>query len=130
MRQLADQHASDLKGYIKWSKTLGEQVTHLGEQVQQLADQHASDLKGYIGWSENMAEQQGILNAQDLHPRRPNTRASLREYQNAFRVREYFRNRPLHPCQRDTTLPVREAHLLRPLPTHLGAGASKRTSKV
>ena len=63
VRQLADQHASDLKGYIKWSKTLGEQVTHLGEQVQQLADQHASDLKGYIGWSENMAEQQGILNA-------------------------------------------------------------------
>ena len=56
VRQLADQHASDLKGYIKWSKTLGE-------QVQQLADQHASDLKGYIGWSGNMAEQQGILNA-------------------------------------------------------------------
>ena len=30
VQQLADQHASDLKGYIKWSKTLGEQVTHLG----------------------------------------------------------------------------------------------------
>ena len=63
VRQLVAQQDADLKGYIKWSKTLGEQVTHLGEQVQQLADQHASELKGYIGWSENMAEQQGILNA-------------------------------------------------------------------
>ena len=63
MRQLADQHASDLKGYIKWSKTLGEQVTHLGEQVQQLADQHADELKEYVGWSEHMAEQHGRLNA-------------------------------------------------------------------
>ena len=56
VRQLVVQQDADLKGYIKWSKTLGE-------QVQQLADLHASDLKGYIGWSENMAEQQGILNA-------------------------------------------------------------------
>ena len=53
---MADQQRSDLQEYVKWSKTLGE-------QVQQLADQHASDLKGYIGWSENMADQQGILNA-------------------------------------------------------------------
>ena len=49
--------------YIKWSKTLGEQVEHLGEQVQHLANQHASDQQGYVKWSKYMSEQQGILNA-------------------------------------------------------------------
>ena len=63
VQQLADQQRSDQHGYIKWSKTLGEQVKHLGEQVQRLADQHASELKGYIEWCEHMGEQQGILNA-------------------------------------------------------------------
>ena len=63
MRALVAQQDADLEGYIGWSKTLGEQVTHLGEQVQKLADQHASELKEYIGWTEHMGEQQGILNA-------------------------------------------------------------------
>ena len=63
MRQLVAQQDADLKGYVKWSKTLGEQVTHLGEQVQQLADQHADELKEYVGWSEHMGEQHGRLNA-------------------------------------------------------------------
>ncbi len=49
--------------YIEWSKTLGEHVTRLGEQVQQLADQHADELKEYVGWSEHMGEQHGRLNA-------------------------------------------------------------------
>ena len=56
VRQLVAQQDADLKGYIKWSKTLGE-------QVQQLADQHADELKEYVGWSEHMAEQHGRLNA-------------------------------------------------------------------
>ena len=30
VKQLAEQQDSDLKRYIEWSKTLGEQVTHLG----------------------------------------------------------------------------------------------------
>ena len=63
MRQLADQQSSDQQGYIKWSKTLGEQAAHLGAQVQHLADQHASDQQGYVKWSKYMSEQQGILNA-------------------------------------------------------------------
>ena len=49
--------------YIEWSKTLGEHVTNLREQVQQLAEQHADEMKGYIGWSEHMGEQHGRLNA-------------------------------------------------------------------
>ena len=56
VRQLVAQQDADLKGYIKWSKTLGE-------QVQQLADQHADELKEYVGWSEHMGEQHGRLNA-------------------------------------------------------------------
>ena len=42
---------------------MGEQVEHLGEQVQRLADQSASDQQGYVKWSKYMDEQQGILNA-------------------------------------------------------------------
>ena len=41
----------------------GEQVTHLGGQVQKLAEQHADELKEYVGWSEHMGEQHGRLNA-------------------------------------------------------------------
>ena len=63
MRHLADQQSADQQGYIKWSKTLGEQAAHLGAQVQHLADQHASDQQGYVKWSKYMSEQQGILNA-------------------------------------------------------------------
>ena len=62
--QLAEQHAdSEVGRYIEWSKTLGEHVTRLGEQVQQLAEQHADELKEYVGWSEHMGEQHGRLNA-------------------------------------------------------------------
>ncbi len=63
VKQLAEQQDSDLKRYIEWSKTLGEQVTHLGGQVQKLAEQHADELKEYVGWSEHMGEQHGRLNA-------------------------------------------------------------------
>ena len=49
-------------GISSGARPWGEQVKHLGEQVQRLADQHASELKGYIEWCEYMGEQQGILN--------------------------------------------------------------------
>ena len=63
MQHLADQQSADQQRYITWSKTLGEQVEHLGEQVQHLADQSASDQQGYVKWSKYMSEQHGILNA-------------------------------------------------------------------
>ena len=63
VRHLADQQNADLQRSITWSKTLGEQVEHLGTQVQRLAEQTASDQQGYVKWSKYMDEQQGILNA-------------------------------------------------------------------
>ncbi len=63
MRELAEQHADEVGRYIEWSKTLGERVTALREQVQTLANQHADELKEYVGWSEHMGEQHGRLNA-------------------------------------------------------------------
>ena len=50
-------------GISRGARPLGEQVEHLGTQVQRLADQSASDQQGYVKWSKYMSEQQGILNA-------------------------------------------------------------------